>query len=647
MQRSVVNAGTGRDRPRPKKPKATKPGVAKKAGSARSAATAPPAPEGALPPRAAKAKSRAPIDVPVARTLVKPPGARRAEVLSAFFRFLVAFLLDEAGRRIPLLSRFASEGPPQNPIRLRRLLEQLGGAFIKFGQLFSMRADILPPEYCRALATLFDDVAAFPAADARRIIEQELGKPIDELFHSFDDVPLGAASFGQVHLVTLKGGSDDGQLAAVKVCRPGSEQTIDVDGQLLLLLGYIVDAMSLLGRIKLVPVFRDFVKWTRKEINYLQEGKNADHLHELTHWNPRQRIPYIYWDKTTSRICTMELLDGISVSEIIRRVEDGDLTIDDELAAMGSDRLTIARNVWQTFLLQAFVGCAFHGDPHPGNLIVLPENVVGFIDFGLLGRMNEEARREQALMLDAISRENIERLFVASLDILDAPRGLLVTDTYDEFCEGADAWLDACDNPGAPMAEKSMNRMVQACMQIARTVGLVLPTQTMLFYKGILTVDSVVLRVYPDFDYKKESKRAVRLIRMREIDKASAPGNVLDSALLTQMLLTHVPDFVAGRLQDFEQGQRLIYRKLNLIPVILAGVFQVLSIGLFLLFFSLIADKLGFLVRAWTIPGAEPVQRLLSLCSPYFAIVLVLALVAAWLVRAMKARSFVKVQRQG
>jgi ubiquinone biosynthesis protein len=607
------------------------------------ASLTPPSPE----TRAAEKKGRVPIEVPTKKRAVKPPTGRRAQVLGAFFRFLAPFLVEEAARRLPILSRFVDEDAPENPVRLRRLLEQLGGAFIKFGQLFSMRADILPPEYCRALATLFDDVAPFPASQAREMVEAELGKPIDELFHTFDDVPLGAASFGQVHLATLKGGEDDGQLAAVKICRPGSEETIDIDGQLLLLLGYIVDAMSLLGRIKLVPVFRDFVKWTRKEINSLQEGKNADHLHELTHWNPRQRIPYIYWEKTTERVCTMELLDGISVSEILRRVEEGDLTIDDELAAMGCDRQTIARNVWQTFLLQAFVGCAFHGDPHPGNLIVLPENVIGFIDFGLLGRMNEEARREQALMLDAISRENIERLFVASLDILDAPRGLLVTDTYDEFCEGADGWLDACDNPGAPMAEKSMNRMVQACMNIARTVGLVLPTQTMLFYKGILTVDSVVLRVYPDFDYKKESKRAVRLIRMRELDRATAPGNVLDSALLSQMLLTHVPDFIAGRLQDFEQGQRLIYRKLNLVPVVLAGVFQVVSVGLFGLFFAVIAQRTGLLARLALVPGAEPVLAFLHAIGPYFAILLLLALVSSWLVRAMKARSFVKVQRDG
>ncbi len=160
-------------------------------------------------------------------------------------------------------------------------------------------------------------------------------------------------------------------------------------------------------------------------------------------------------------------------------------------------------------------------------------------------------------------------------------------------------------------------------------------------------IDSVVLRVFPDFDYKKESKRAVRLIRMRELDKATSPGNVLDSALLTQMLVSHVPDFVAGRIQDFEQGQRLIYRKLNLVPVILAGVFQVLSIGFFALFAGLVADRFGLLARVWKMPGAEPVQRALGFLSPYFVIVLVLALVSAWLVRAMKARSFVKVQREG
>ncbi len=578
--------------------------------------------------------------------LVTSRRGRTVQVMAAFGRFLAGFLLEELVWRLPLVAWFFSERRVRhNPTRLRELLEGLGGAFIKFGQLFSMRSDILPPAYCAALGALFDDVAPFPSPDARRIIEAELGRPIDELFASFDDDPIGAASFGQVHLATLRGGIDEGRKAAIKVCRPGSESTVEIDGRLLMMLGWMVDGLGILGRIKLGPVFKDFVRWTRREINYLQEGKNADHLHELTHWNPRQRVPHIYWEKTTTRVLTMEFLDGMSVSEIIRRHEVGDPTLDLDLASLGCDRATIARNVWQTFLLQAFVGQAFHGDPHPGNLIVLPENVIGFIDFGLQGRLNEEARREQGLMLDAVAHENIEKLFLSTLDVLDAPRGLLVTDTYDDFCESADAWLDACDNPGAPMADKTINRLVASSMQIAREVGLVLATHTMLFYKGLLTVDAVILRVNPAFDYKKETRRAMRLIRMRELDRLSAPGNVLDAALLTQLLMTQLPEFVASRLQDFEQGQRQIYRKLNLVPVVLAGFLRVASWGLVALALAVVAHRFGKLDPVFALPGAAPLRRPFDLLRPLPLVLFLGAIGLRWGAAFFKSRSFVKAQR--
>jgi ubiquinone biosynthesis protein len=571
---------------------------------------------------------------------------RTVQVLGAFMRFLLGFLLEETVWRIPLAARvLGGKKAQRNPARLRELLESLGGAFIKFGQLFSMRADILPPAYCTALGSLFDNVPPFPTSEAREIIERELGKPIDELFSHFEDVPIGAASFGQVHLATLKGDADEGRRAAVKVIRPGSDVTIEIDGRLLIMLGWIVDGLSILGQIKLVPVFRDFVRWTRREINYLQEAKNADHLHELTAWNPRQRIPYIYWDKTTSRVLTMEFLEGLTVNEVIRRFEAGDPEIDNELAEMTSDRVTVARNIWQTFLLQAFVGQAFHGDPHPGNLIVLPENVVGFIDFGLLGRLNEEAKREQGLMLDAVSRENIEKLFVATLDVLDAPRGLLVTDTYDEFCENADAWLDACDNPGAPMGEKTMNRLVASSMKIARQVGLVLAPHTMLFYKGLITIDSVILRVNPEFDYKKETRRAMRLIRMRELDKLYAPGNVLDTALLTQLLVSYLPDFAASRFQDFEQGQRLIYRKLNLLPVIAGHISKFTAYALLALSVALVVNRFGYMKRVWALPGTEPIEHVFGFIGPYVLLFFLASGVLSWMGSVLKARSFVKVQK--
>ena len=570
---------------------------------------------------------------------------RTIQVLWGFFRFFFAFLWEEVLVRVPFYKRLRGKGwKPRNPERLRQFCVDMGGAFVKFGQFFSIRSDILPRAYCRSLGTLFDQVPPFPSDQARAMIEQELHEPIDEIFSEFQDESIGAASFEQGHLARLRKGEHAGKPVVVKVSRPGSDKQIEGDTRLLIIIGWIVDMSSVLGQIKLVPIFRDFARWTRREVHYMQEAKNADHLHEMSSWNVRQRIPFIYWEYTTNRIITMEYLEGLPFSRAIERFEAQDPTIDAELSQITCERLVLARNLWQSFLLQTFVGHVFHADPHPGNLVVLPENTVGFLDFGLLGRLNEEGRREQILLMDAVVQENVERLFVAVLDILDAPRGLAVTDVYDDFSEEADEWLDACDNPGATAEEKTVTRLVDAAMGIARQIGLVLPMQTMLYFKALLTVDSVILRLSPEFDYKKETRRAIRLIRMRVLDKMYGPGATIDRALSIQMLVNSLPDFLIARLQDFEQGQKTIYRKLNFIPIVIANFLKFLALCVFVTGAGLLVQRIGLLDRIpymdhpWVVTFFGYVGNLLYVI-PFVFLFLI------WAARYLIARSYVKVQK--
>jgi ubiquinone biosynthesis protein len=570
---------------------------------------------------------------------------RTIQVLWGFFRFFFAFLWEELLVRVPFYKRLRGKGWTQrNPERLRKFCVDMGGAFVKFGQFFSIRSDILPRAYCRALGTLFDRVPPFPFEQARAMIEQELHEPIEEIFSEFQDESIGAASFGQGHLARLRKGEHAGKLVVVKVSRPGSDKQIEGDTRLLIIIGWIVDMSSVLGQIKLVPIFRDFARWTRREVHYMQEAKNADHLHEMSSWNVRQRIPFIYWEYTTNRIITMEYLEGLPFSRAIERFEAQDSTIDTELSQITCERLVLARNLWQSFLLQTFVGHVFHADPHPGNLVVLPENTVGFLDFGLLGRLNEEGRREQILLMDAVVQENVERLFVAVLDILDAPRGLAVTDVYDDFSEEADEWLDACDNPGATAEEKTVTRLVDAAMGIARQIGLVLPMQTMLYFKALLTVDSVILRLSPEFDYKKETRRAIRLIRMRVLDKMYGPGATIDRALSIQMLANSLPDFLIARLQDFEQGQKTIYRKLNFIPIVIANFLKFLALCVFLTGAGLLVQRVGLLDR---IPYMDHpyVVTFFGYVGNLLYVIPIVFLFLIWAARYLIARSYVKVQK--
>lgn len=571
---------------------------------------------------------------------------RTLQVLLGFFRFFLTFLWEELLVRVPFYKRIrGKQWRPKNPERLRNYCVDMGGAFVKFGQFFSIRSDILPRAYCRALGTLFDKVPPVPADQVRAVIEQELGAPIDEVFSEFDDVAIGAASFGQGHLARLRHGDHAGKSVVIKVSRPGSASQIESDTRLLIIIGWIVDVSSVLGQIKLVPIFRDFTRWTRREVHYMQEAKNADHLHEMSSWNIRQRIPFIHWQYTTNRVITMEYFEGLPFSRTIERFEAQDPTLDAELAEITCERLVLARNLWQSYLLQTFVGHVFHADPHPGNLVVLPENTVGFLDFGLLGRLNEEGRREQVLLMDAVVQENIERLFVAVLDVLDAPRGLSVTDVYDDFSEEADEWLDACDNPGAKLEEKTMTRLVDAAMGIARRIGLVLPMQTMLYFKALLTVDSVILRLAPEFDYKKETRRAIRLIRMRELDKMYGPGCTIDRALSVQMLVNSLPDFLIARLQDFEQGQKTIYRKLNLIPVVIANVLKAFAYVVLLTGIGLLIQRLG-LLDVIPLMNHEYVLIFFRYVGPLLYAVPFVFVFLIWASRYALAHSYVKMQKE-
>ena len=576
---------------------------------------------------------------------------RNVEVLTAFVVFLIALVADEGLGRVPLLGRLVGTGEGTERLAPRVLVDRLqglGGSFIKFGQLMSMRADILPLRYCDALANLFDKVPPFPTHEARAIIEAELQAPFDELFDEFDPEPLGAASFGQVHRVVLGRGPDKGTEAVIKVQRPGLDAQIAEDARLLVVIGRLLDATSILGQIQLTPVFRDFARWTRRETNFTQEAKNADRLYEETEWNHNQRIPYIYWDYTTPRLMTMEFLKGMSASELLQRYEAGDETLDAQLEAMRCDRTVIARNIYQNFYLQAFIGKVFHADPHPGNIIILPNNVIGYVDFGLLGRMSPENLQEQQAVVEALAATNMERLFTAILDVLDAPRGLLVTDHFHTFSEVADAWLDACDNPGATMAEKSVNNFVSGVMGLARSIGLPLAMNTTLYYKALMSIDASILRIDPKLDYNVETTRALRMVKLRHVEHYMAPGQALDRSLNLALLLFKAPELLQEQVTNLQQGTRRMYRKFNQVPLIIAQVVQGFGTACLLLAFALIPLAMGY--GEHTIPDVVRTHEdfaIVHLVAPHSWVLIVLWAVLAWVARLIRSQSLVKVQQGG
>lgn len=561
--------------------------------------------------------------------------------------FLLFTLVEEGLAQLPgIRSRWGDQLRARGPLRLQALLQRFGGPVVKFGQLLSMRVDLLPHRYCDALAGLFDDVTPFPTSEVRRIIERELGAPVDKLFLSFEDRPIAAASIGQVHRVVLGRGKDRGSVAVVKVQRPGIVQQIESDGRALILVGTLVDRLGLLGRIEITPVFRDFLRWTRRETNFTQEAKNADRLYEETEWNQNQRIPWVFWEYTTRRVLTLEYLEGLPLSRVLERLQRGDPTLEEELTEMGCDLRTIARHLLQNFYLQAFVGEVFHGDPHPGNVVVLPDNVIGYVDFGLLGRMSPEQLREIIALVDAIAKKDVERCFVSVLDLLDAPRGLLVSDYFESFAEAADTWLDASDNPGASIQEKMMSSLIHELMDLARQIGLPLSMSNVLYFKAAISIDSMVVRLVPELDYHAETVQSLRLVRLREIEKRLSPGAALDTTLTSWLLLLRTPDFINEQLIQYQQTTHAMYRKFNQLPLVAGGMLDTLG-------YASVGLAVVMLIVEWREPEDLPsllvehhVYGVLTEFAALAPLLLLLSLLLWRWSKQLKARSLVMVQRQ-
>ena len=278
--------------------------------------------------------------------------------------------------------------------RLRLALEELGPTFIKLGQMLSVRPDLIPENFIRELQKLQDEVPAFSVEQAKAEVESQLGKPVEQLFSSFDDVPLAAASIAQVHRAEKK----DGEQVAVKIQRPNIQSVIESDLNILFDLAELMEMHIPESELyNPVGIIQEFAKTIRRELDFIREGRNIDRFRRNFKDDETVYVAQVYWELTTERVLTMEFIDGIKISEL------------DKLEAAGLDKKIIAFNGGQAILKQVFDHGFFHADPHPGNIFVLPNNVIAPLDFGMMGSLDEELMEIAGNLLTAIFRKDVNK----------------------------------------------------------------------------------------------------------------------------------------------------------------------------------------------------------------------------------------------
>jgi ubiquinone biosynthesis protein len=392
---------------------------------------------------------------------------------------------------LPLVRRRDLPGP----VRLRRALEDLGGTWVKLGQTLALRFDLLPPAYCLELFNLLNKVPTFPYPQVERIVRTELGRPIADVFSHFAPDPFGAASIGQVHEATLH----SGDRVAVKVQRPGIERTIATDISLMYRISGLVDLTRILGGTRSRDLIDELARWTREELDYTIEAHNARMMRENTRDPATEYDPDVHLEYTTKRVLTAEYLDGILIADLIADLRNDRPATLARLADAGYDLDRAATNIVWNFLSQAYAVGVFHGDLHPANLMLLPGDRIGYVDFGIIGRLPESVR--QSLVLYA------KNLFFGDVDaaISEFLRWMKPSPTTSPAA-AADAmvtltrrFLDDLDKAVTGRREILARYQVDL-LATTRAHRMAIDPIVVLYMKVVFTIESVTSELSPKLD---------------------------------------------------------------------------------------------------------------------------------------------------
>ncbi len=350
------------------------------------------------------------------------------------------------------------------PERVRNTLEQLGPTYIKLGQILSTRPDLLPPEYIAELSKLLDAAPPVASQEILAELERELGASAQDIFAHFEIQPVAAASIGQAHRAILK----NGEKVVVKIRRPGVERIVEADLDILARQArFLENRLAIARDYRLTGLLDEFGRTLRDELDYTNEGRNADRLRRNLEGDPRVLVPRVYWSLTSRSVITLQELHGIKLLDV------------ELLKAEGYNLSAIADLIVDTYLKQVFVDGFFHADPHPANILVCGEQVA-FVDFGMIGYLTPGTKDLMADLLVSLMNQDVDRVAqtVVRLGAIDRPADVdalhrdiqrLFVRYYGVALE--EVRLDESLNDVMAVALRHRIRLPADLAMLARTVG--------------------------------------------------------------------------------------------------------------------------------------------------------------------------------
>jgi len=421
------------------------------------------------------------------------------------------------------------------PIRVRLALEELGPTFIKLGQILSTRPDLIPAQYIKELQKLQDEVPPFEYTQVEQLIKKELGADVSEIFKSFEQKTFAAASLGQVHHAILE---DDNKLVVVKVQRPNIEKIIETDLDILFHLARLTERHIPASRLyDPVGIVEEFARVIRSELDYGTEGRNAEKFRKNFQDDETIYTPKIYWEFSSKRILTMEFIQGIKINNL------------KELDKAGYNRKKIAENGAKAFMKQILIDGFFHADPHPGNMLVMENEIIGFMDFGMMGRLDEEIREKGVDLFIAILEGNLNKIINEMLNLGITSQEIDTRSLKIDIREMLDQYYNKS------LKEIKLGELINQLVNIAIKYHIRMPVEFALLGKSLLNIEGIGLELDPDFNLAEVAKPyAQNLILERKSPQRLILKLLNDLAELYNNLIILIPRQLSKTLKKMEEG---------------------------------------------------------------------------------------------
>ena len=418
------------------------------------------------------------------------------------------------------------------PLKLRLMLQELGTTFIKLGQLLSTRPDIVGEKIANELANLQDDNPAISYEQVKAIVERELNGDIDELFEDFSHEHLATASIGQVHEAKLP----TGERVAVKIQKEGITDKIDLDIRIMKYVANRADKLnSNLKSLNLPGIMEEFDRSIHKEIDYYNEYMNMQRIEMNFVDNPNVHIPETYSQYCTSKVLTMEFIDGTKLNDVY------------ESDSEEFDKPLLAKTAIDSYLQQLFIDGFFHGDPHPGNIMILEDNVLCYLDLGMMGIFDEQFKKDLSEAMILLVDQDVDGLInqLMYMDILDydADTKTLKRDLNDLFARYFGVDLSRFDG------------ILEELMKLMKEYGVILPNELVTMARGISMVESTAHNLDPEIDIFASITPVAKQVAKERINPKKFLKSKKSNIILYEHMLQAMPKLLTRIIHKIDNEE--------------------------------------------------------------------------------------------